>query len=386
MKLDTFFKSVFPRIRLVPCRLFRFIPGCIISPRLLPALASSTRPQPPWERDLALKYHCARSVIPEEGCSRNINRRCSRRKVEPWPAGGTLSRFCLFWCWSAAVSFGSAAPVFARSQAPRRTPAEASPSPPIIPTRPRARSSSSSSTTPPARTGWRTATAAWASPCATTTTSSATPTTAGDRTASATSTDIGHWWTWFRGPTSATYTGRPVRRERPELLLLPPGHRPRRRERDRHVQVLLPQLRPSAGARPIPSRHRQQPAGGQTPARSPWPTPRASTSTSWSTSPPARTSSSSSSPPRRCEDATYAANARAFNNWLVNDWLAGYPYSNVAVFDFYNVLTTNGGSADTNDLGWATGNHHRWWNGAIQHKTDGGGNTLAYPSGDDHPN
>ncbi|MBU0976696.1 MAG: SGNH/GDSL hydrolase family protein [Patescibacteria group bacterium] len=54
-------------------------------------------------------------------------------------------------------------------------------------------------------------------------------------------------------------------------------------------------------------------------------------------------------------DATYADNARAFNNWLVNDWLSDYKYENVTVFDFYDVLT--GGS----------------------------GNTLAYPSGDDHP-
>jgi hypothetical protein len=84
-------------------------------------------------------------------------------------------------------------------------------------------------------------------------------------------------------------------------------------------------------------------------------------------------------------DSTYAANARAFNQWLVNDWLDGYTGGNVFVFDFYNVLTSNGGDPDTNDLGGAGGNHHRWWNGAVQHKTDGGGNTLAYPTGDDHP-
>lgn len=55
-------------------------------------------------------------------------------------------------------------------------------------------------------------------------------------------------------------------------------------------------------------------------------------------------------------DPTYAGNARSFNYWLVNDWLKDYPYNNVAVFDFYSVLTN-------------------------------GGNTLAYPSswGDDHP-
>ncbi len=82
---------------------------------------------------------------------------------------------------------------------------------------------------------------------------------------------------------------------------------------------------------------------------------------------------------------TRAANARAFNNWLVNDWLDNYPLQNVVVFDYYTVLTSNGGNASTNDLGWPTGNHHRYWEGAIQHLTNGAGNTLAYPTGDDHP-
>ena len=57
-------------------------------------------------------------------------------------------------------------------------------------------------------------------------------------------------------------------------------------------------------------------------------------------------------------DDTNAANARAFNNWLVNDWLADYEGTNVAVFDFYDVLTGHGTAGDT----------------------------LYYPSGDDHPN
>lgn len=68
-------------------------------------------------------------------------------------------------------------------------------------------------------------------------------------------------------------------------------------------------------------------------------------------------------------DATHAANARAVADWLVNDWLDdyGYPHNNVAVFDFYNVLTSNGGDVDTNDLNSETGNHHRWWSGTVQH-------------------
>jgi hypothetical protein len=69
-------------------------------------------------------------------------------------------------------------------------------------------------------------------------------------------------------------------------------------------------------------------------------------------------------------------NSRAFNTWLVNDWLAenDYPYSNVAVFDFYNVLTH-------------PDNHHRYANGAVEYVTNHGNNTLYYDSaGDDHPN
>jgi len=92
-------------------------------------------------------------------------------------------------------------------------------------------------------------------------------------------------------------------------------------------------------------------------------------------------------PPLMAGDTTpeLAANARALNNWLVDDWLSNYPHANVAVFDFYTVLTTNGGDPDTNDLGALTGNHHRYRNSAIEHITDQGGNTSAYPTGDSHP-
>ena len=84
---------------------------------------------------------------------------------------------------------------------------------------------------------------------------------------------------------------------------------------------------------------------------------------------------------------TFSSNARAFNQWLMNEWLRDYPYNNVFVFDFYNVLTTNNVSPDSNDLNAASGNHHRWWNGAVQHQVDGdpNRNILAYPTSDDHP-
>jgi hypothetical protein len=93
-------------------------------------------------------------------------------------------------------------------------------------------------------------------------------------------------------------------------------------------------------------------------------------------------------PPPLAENSTnqsQANNARAVANWLVNKWLSGYKHKNVAVFDFYNVLTSNGGTADANDLGKAGGNHHCWWNGRVQHSKTGSSNFLAYPTGDSHP-
>ncbi|MDY6972157.1 MAG: hypothetical protein SV775_07490, partial [Thermodesulfobacteriota bacterium] len=86
-------------------------------------------------------------------------------------------------------------------------------------------------------------------------------------------------------------------------------------------------------------------------------------------------------------DPSHAADARAFNDWLVNDWLKTYPNNNVAVFDFYNILTSNGGNFYTNDVGSETGNHHRWWNGAVQHIQTVNYNMAAYASDqwDSHP-
>jgi hypothetical protein len=86
-------------------------------------------------------------------------------------------------------------------------------------------------------------------------------------------------------------------------------------------------------------------------------------------------------------DPSHAANGRALNTWLARDWLDGYPHQNVAVFDFYNVLTSNGGDAHHSDVGWEGGNHHRWWQGGEQHIQTVGNDLAAYPSdpGDSHP-
>lgn len=81
-----------------------------------------------------------------------------------------------------------------------------------------------------------------------------------------------------------------------------------------------------------------------------------------------------------------AANARAFNRWLVEEWLSDYPLANVAVFDFYNVLTSNAGSPDEHDAGSEAGNHHRLVNGEVEYITDQGSDTSAYAyPGDSHP-
>jgi hypothetical protein len=75
-------------------------------------------------------------------------------------------------------------------------------------------------------------------------------------------------------------------------------------------------------------------------------------------------------------DTDYAANARAFNHWLVHDWLEenNYPLSNVAVFDFHNILTH-------------PDNHHRYQDGGVEYDDQHGDGTLYYDShGDPHPN
>ncbi len=91
-------------------------------------------------------------------------------------------------------------------------------------------------------------------------------------------------------------------------------------------------------------------------------------------------------PPLLDTSPEQAANARAFNTWLVTDWLESYPHHNVAVFDFYNVLTTNRGDPNTNDLGSDSGNHHRIHGGTMEYTANQGGNTSAYAENDDsHP-
>jgi hypothetical protein len=199
-------------------------------------------------------------------------------------------------------------------------------------------------------------------------------------------TDIGHWWSWFRGPSSSAYTSalyaESGQNSSYSRLAADPG--------GENEIVMFKSCYPNSAiggspSDPVPPIASNPLAGNSSPLTVANAKGIYIDILEYFETRPDKLFIVITAPP--LQDGTYAANARAFNNWLVNDWLDGYPLSNVFVFDFYNVLSSNGGSAYASDLGWDTGNHHRWWNGAIQHKTDGGGNTLAYPSGgDDHPN
>ncbi len=205
-------------------------------------------------------------------------------------------------------------------------------------------------------------------------------------------TDIGHWWNWFAGPDRDTYTAalyaESSQHSSYSRLATDPG--------GQNQIVMFKSCFPNSHLGGSPN---DPPPSGDNPLRG---------QDAWSeymtvgnakgiyndilayfatrqdklfvaiTAPPLVESET---------DATHAANARAFDNWLVNDWLKNYPYHNVAVFDFYNVLTSNGGDRHTNDLDQESGNHHRWWNGAVQHIQTVNDNFAAYGSdaSDSHP-
>ncbi len=98
-------------------------------------------------------------------------------------------------------------------------------------------------------------------------------------------------------------------------------------------------------------------------------------------------------PPQKLDGMTYGENARAIADWMVNEWLVGYETGNVMVFDLFNVLTSNAeGEGDpcqewdtypenpesASDIWLETGNHHRVWNGEVQHQQEYDQNYSAY--------
>lgn len=204
-------------------------------------------------------------------------------------------------------------------------------------------------------------------------------------------TDIGHWWTWFRSPHSANYM-RAVFAEaeqHAEYSRLPknPGG---------ENQIIMikscfpnsqmlgkPNDAPTTGNNPL----RGQEAGDQLTVANAkgiyndllqYFATRQDKLFVVITAPPLSQNETT---------ANNAANARAFNTWLARDWLKNYPNKNVFVFDFYNVLTSSGGNTNKNDAGQESGNHHRIWKGALQYVQSVNSNFSAYPSArdDSHP-
>ena len=171
-------------------------------------------------------------------------------------------------------------------------------------------------------------------------------------------TDIGHWWLWFRGPDSSTYTDALYAESNQNCeysrLSNDPG--------GENEIIMFKSCFPNSALQgsfsdPVPSID-SNPLKGES-CDSEFHTVANAKGIYIDLLEYFKTRQDKlfivvTAPP--LSDPTYANNAHSFNQWLVNDWLKDYPYKNVVVFDYYSVLTN-------------------------------GGNTLAYPSGwgDDHP-
>jgi hypothetical protein len=203
-------------------------------------------------------------------------------------------------------------------------------------------------------------------------------------------TDIGHWWLWFRGPDSARYTQALYDNNEQNTSYTRTVADPGGENEIVMFKSCFPNSHlggeptdpPTTGNNPLRGRDAWSEHATVANAKGIYNDLLAYFATRQDklfiavTAPPLVASDT---------DSAHAANARAFNDWLVNDWLATYPHDNVAVFDFYTVLTSNGGSAHSNDAGRETGNHHRWWHGEVQHSQTVASNVAAYPDGDSHP-
>lgn len=205
-------------------------------------------------------------------------------------------------------------------------------------------------------------------------------------------TDIGHWFIWFRGPNSSTYLDALYTEDAQNSAYARLAENPG----GENQIILFKSCFPNSQLGGAPD---DPPATGDNPLREQEAASESMTVAnakglyndllSYFASRPDKLFIVVTAPPLSAQDTTpdNAANARAFNNWLITAWLAGYPHQNVFVFDFYNVLTSNGGGADTNDLGQERGNHHRFWNGAVQHVQTANNDFSDYTSApdDSHP-
>jgi hypothetical protein len=208
-------------------------------------------------------------------------------------------------------------------------------------------------------------------------------------------TDIGHWWDWFRGPQRATYLEALYTESGQNFGDFGPWPRLEDDPGGENQVILFKSCFPNSHLGGSPA---DPPTGEDNPLRGAWAGDDSIYTVGnakglyndllvyFSTRPDKLFIVITAPPLAEWEtDSAHAANARALNDWLVHDWLANYPLPNVAVFDYYNVLTSNGGDPDTDDLDQPGGNHHRWRDGAIEHSQAVDQDFSAYPSGDSHP-
>ena len=203
-------------------------------------------------------------------------------------------------------------------------------------------------------------------------------------------TDIGHWWTWFRGSNSATYTqalfqttDRNASYSRP---VADPG--------GENTIILFKSCYPNSHLGGNPT---DPPTTGNNPLREQdaWsehmtsPTPRASTTISSHTLPRARTSYLSPSRRRLSQQTRLTAPMRPMpvpstTGWSTTGWrLIPTKTSPSSIFTMCSPAMAAASTSTTPDA--EEGNHHRWWNGSIQHSQTLNSNVAAYPDGDSHP-
>jgi hypothetical protein len=204
-------------------------------------------------------------------------------------------------------------------------------------------------------------------------------------------TDIGHWWLWFRGPDSPAYLAALYSEDGQHASYARLGTTPAGDNQVILFKGCFPNSALQGEPLAVPPPITGNPLRGEDSGSEYHTLANAkgiySDLLEYFRSRPDKLFVAVTAPP--LSDPAHASNARAFNQWLVHDWLQGYPGNNVAVLDLFNVLTSNGGDAAVNDLGSAGGNHHRWRDGRIEHLSGGDPDAepdvLEYPSDDDHP-
>jgi hypothetical protein len=190
-------------------------------------------------------------------------------------------------------------------------------------------------------------------------------------------TDVGDWWTWFRGGSAATYTAALYAESGQNAsyarLTTDPG--------GANQIVMFKSCFPNSGVGGSPTD--AIPAIGANPLAGNGMTSLTVGNAKgvyldlldYFAAHPEKLFVLIVSPPLRHDDTTAsdAANARVLADWLVdpNGWLAGYTGHNVIAYDYYTVLT---------------GGYHRVFNGAIEHSA-GSSNYLypAWETSDSHP-